>query len=45
MKKKFTTTLEEKLIEELKIKAIREKTSINHILEKLIMEYLAQDKK
>lgn len=41
MKKvKFTTTLNEELLTELKIQSIREKTSVSNILEMLIEEYL-----
>ena len=41
MKKvKFTTTLNEELIKELKIKAIQENKNVNEILEELIKKYL-----
>ena len=36
----FKTTIEEDLISELKIKAIKEKVDVNDILEKLIAKYL-----
>lgn len=40
MKQKFTTTLEDKVIERLKIQAIREKTSVSALIEKLAIAYL-----
>lgn len=39
-KKKFTTTLDEDLLEQIKVQAIREKRSVADLLEKLIMDYL-----
>lgn len=39
-KKKFTTTLEETLLEKIKIQAIKEKRSVSDLLEELIMAYL-----
>lgn len=43
MKKiKFTTTIDAKLLEEIKIQAIKEKRSVSDILENLILSYLAQ---
>lgn len=39
-KKKFTTTLEEDLLEKIKIQAIREKRSVSDLLEELIRAYL-----
>lgn len=43
MKKvKFTTTLNENLIKDLKIKAIEENKNVNEILEELIKGYLEQ---
>lgn len=39
-KKKFTTTLDEDLLEQIKIQAIREKRSVADLLEKLIRDYL-----
>ena len=39
-KKKFTTTLEEGLLEKIKIQAIREKRSVSDLLEELIRAYL-----
>jgi anti-sigma28 factor (negative regulator of flagellin synthesis) len=42
MRKKFTTTLDEELIKELKLQAIREGTDSNKIIEKLVKEYLKE---
>ena len=43
MKKvKFSTTLNENLIKDLKIKAIEENQNVNEILEELIKDYLEQ---
>jgi len=39
-RKKFTTTLDEQLIQQLKIQAVKEGTDVSKILEKLIIEYL-----
>lgn len=39
-KVKFTTTLEENVIERIKIQAIKEKRSVSDILEELISNYL-----
>lgn len=39
-RKKFTTTLDEELIQKLKIQAVKEGTDVSKILEKLIEEYL-----
>ena len=39
-KQKFTTTIDETLLEKIKIKSIREKRSVSKILEELITEYL-----
>lgn len=39
-KKKFTTTLEEGLLEKIKIQAIREKRPVSDLLEELIRAYL-----
>lgn len=39
-KQKFTTTIDEALLEKIKIKSIREKRSVSEILEELITEYL-----
>lgn len=40
MRKKFTTTLDEKTIQEIKVQAIKENTDVSKLLEKLIKEYL-----
>jgi hypothetical protein len=42
MKVKFTTTLDKKLLEKLKIRAIKESKDVNEILEDLILEYLSK---
>lgn len=43
MKKvKFSTTLNENLIKDLKIKAIEDNKNVNEILEELIKDYLEQ---
>jgi hypothetical protein len=39
-RKKFTTTLDEQLIMQLKVQAVKEGTDASKILEKLIEEYL-----
>lgn len=39
-KVKFTTTLDENLLEQIKILAVKEKCSVSAILERLITEYL-----
>ena len=39
-RKRFTTTINEKLLHALKIRAAEEQTDINKILDKLIEEYL-----
>lgn len=39
-KKKFTTTIDSALLEEIKIQAIKEKRSVSNILEYLIRDYL-----
>lgn len=43
-KVKFTTTIDETLLQEIKILAIKEKCSVSAILERLILEYLQKDK-
>lgn len=42
MKKKFTTTIDEKLLKNLKKKAIEEGKNVNTILEELIKKYLSK---
>lgn len=39
-RKKFTTTLDEKLIQELKMQAVKEKTGVSKLIEKMAIEYL-----
>ena len=42
MKKiKFTTTIEQELLERIKIQAIKEHCSVSEILERLIIQYLS----
>lgn len=43
-KVKFTTTIDENLLEQIKIIAIKEKRSVSAILERLIKEYLEKNK-
>ena len=44
MRVRFVTTLEEKLIYKIKVKAAKEQKNVNDILEKLITEYLKEGK-
>lgn len=44
MKKKFTTTIDDELIKQAKIKAIEEGISVAELLEKLLKEYLESAK-
>lgn len=39
-KVKFTTTIDEKLLEQIKILAVKENCSVSTILERLIKEYI-----
>lgn len=39
-RKKFTTSLDENIIKQLKMQAVKEGTNASKILEKLIKEYL-----
>lgn len=39
-KVKFTTTINRELLDNIKIQAIREKSSVSAIIEKLLQEYL-----
>lgn len=39
-KVKFTTTIDEKILEQIKILAVKEKCSVSTILERLIKEYI-----
>ena len=43
MKKKFTTTLDEKLIEDLKILAVKKHTSAANLIEKAVHKMLDED--
>ena len=43
-RKKFTTTLDEELIQQLKIRAVQENTDASKILERLIQEYLQRNR-
>ena len=45
MKQKITLTLNDKLIEEIKIQAVREKRSVSEITEEMLQEYLDRLKK
>lgn len=42
-KKKFTTTVDEELLEQIKIQVIREKRSVSDLLEELIKDYLGHN--
>lgn len=42
-KVKFTTTIDESILEQIKILAIKEKCSVSAILERLIKEYLEKN--
>lgn len=42
MKRKFTTTIDEKVLEEIKIQAVKEKRSVADIIEELFISYLAK---
>ncbi len=44
MKKKFTTTIDDELIKQAKIKAIEEGVSVAELIEKLLKEYLESAK-
>lgn len=44
-KAKLTLSIDEKLIEEIKIQAIREKTSVSQITEKLYRDCLGRKRK
>lgn len=41
---KFTTTIDESILEEIKILAVKEKRSVSAILEELIREYIKNSK-
>lgn len=42
MRVKFTTTLDSELLEKIKIQAIKEKTDVSKIFERLIEQYLKE---
>ena len=42
MKKKFTTTIDDELIKQAKIKAIEENISVAELIERLLKDYLAK---
>lgn len=42
MKKKFTTTLDDDIIKQAKIQAIKEGISVADLIEKLLKEYLGK---
>ena len=44
MKKKFTTTLDDKIIEDIKIQASKEKKSVDKLLKEMIVDYLYKQK-
>lgn len=44
-KKKFTTTVDEELLEQIKIQSIKEKRSVSDLLEELIRAYLDKTSK
>jgi hypothetical protein len=44
-RKKFTTTLNEELIKNIKVKAIEENTDVSKLLEKMIENYLKSTEK
>lgn len=44
MRVKFTTTLDLELLKKIKIQAIKEKTDVSKVLERLIKEYLKNKK-
>lgn len=44
-KVKFTTTIDESLLEQIKILAVKEKCSVSAILERLIKEHLEKSER
>lgn len=42
-KQKFTTTIDTKLLEKIKIQAIKEKRSVSDLLEEIIKKYLEKN--
>lgn len=45
MRKKFTTSLDEEVIKQLKLQAVMGNTDVSKIIEKLVIEYLKPTKK
>ncbi len=43
MKKKFTTTLDDELIKQIKIKAIKQGKSVAELIEQLLKKYLEEN--
>lgn len=39
-RKKFTTNLDEEIIKQIKLQAVRENTDVSKIIEKLLLEYI-----
>ena len=44
-RKKFTTSLDENIIKQIKIKSVEENTDASKIIEKLLIEYLKKSAK
>jgi len=44
-RKKFTTTLDEELIKQIKMRAVEENTDVSKIIEKLIRDFLSKPTK
>lgn len=44
VRKKFTTSLDETIIHDLKIQAVKENTHVSRLIEKLAREYLKEQK-
>ena len=45
MKQKITITLDDRVIEEIKLQAVREKRSVGEITEEMLREYLSRQVK
>lgn len=43
MKVKFTTNINEKILKEIKMKAIKESRNVNEIIEELLKKYLEEE--
>ena len=41
-KQKFTTSINEEVLKQLKIRAIEENTSVSELIERLVKEYLSK---